>query len=62
MAVGHNTLYAIDTRSRLFAWGIANGGEMGTSDPFQKSSPVQVGTSSWTMVKANRSYVMALRV
>ena len=62
VAVGHNTLYAIDTRSRLFAWGIANGGEMGTSDPFQKSSPVQVGTSSWTMVKANRSYVMALRV
>lgn len=62
VAVGHNSTYAIDSRGRFFAWGLGGGGELGNNSVLSTSSPVQLGTSSFTMVSANRSYVMALRI
>ena len=41
---------AIDIKNRLFTWGENGIGELGSGSTTATSSPVQVGTSSWTAI------------
>jgi alpha-tubulin suppressor-like RCC1 family protein len=50
-----NTL-AIRSDGLLFAWGENGNGNFGDGTITNKSSPIQIGTSSWTFVTASNNY------
>jgi alpha-tubulin suppressor-like RCC1 family protein len=50
----------ITTSGALFAWGYNNRGQLGDGTTVNKSSPVQIGSSSWTMVSAGNQYAMGI--
>ena len=52
---------AIRNDGALFVWGRNDLGQLGTSDTVDRSSPVQIGTSSWTSVNAGSSHSTAIR-
>jgi alpha-tubulin suppressor-like RCC1 family protein len=52
---------AITSDGRLFAWGNGGIGQLGLNSIIQRSSPVQVGASSWTSVSAGSSHTAAIR-
>ena len=53
-------VYAIRSDGALFVWGFNNTGQLGLGDMVNRSSPVQVGTSSWTQVVAGDGYFIGL--
>ena len=67
VSAGGSHSMAIRTDGGLFAWGLNNAGQLGltnivaTGDTTNRSSPVQVGTSSWTVVSAGASHTVALK-
>ena len=44
----------------LFSWGDNSSGQLGLGDITSKSSPVQIGSSSWTMVKTDGVFAIGL--
>ena len=50
VAAGPFTTLGILSTGALFAWGFNGVGNLGLSVTTNRSSPVQVGTSSWTQV------------
>ena len=44
----------------LFTWGLGTSGQLGDGTTINKSSPVQIGTSSWNFVSAGNPYVAAI--
>ena len=65
VSTGAANIYGIDINARLFAWGNNTWGQLGTNNTATvgaRSSPVQVGTSSWAQVAANVTHVTALTV
>ena len=52
---------AVRSDKALFAWGLNASGQLGLNDVVSRSSPVQIGTSSWSMVSAGSSTVTAIR-
>jgi alpha-tubulin suppressor-like RCC1 family protein len=42
--------FGIDSIGRLFAWGANGSGLLGLNSVVNRSSPVQIGTSSWSQV------------
>jgi alpha-tubulin suppressor-like RCC1 family protein len=56
---GHTAAIRID--GALFTWGYNNRGQLGDNTTTSKSSPVQIGTSSWTSVSAGNSHTAAIR-
>ena len=52
---------AIRSDGALFIWGRGQNGPLGTNDTINRSSPVQLGTSSWTAVSVGQSHVAAIR-
>jgi alpha-tubulin suppressor-like RCC1 family protein len=73
VATGDNHTLAIRSDGALFAWGsnsanttggifeLNDSGQLGLGDTVSRSSPVQVGTSSWIQVAAGRSHSAAIR-
>jgi hypothetical protein len=57
---GANFSLAIRSDSGLFSWGRGNEGQLGGGGVFERSSPVQVGTSSWTQVASGGSHALGL--
>lgn len=54
VSVGQLFTAAIKTTFGLFTWGNNNaGGQLGSGDTLARSSPVQVGTSSWTVISCS---------
>ena len=60
---GTNVLFTMAIRSdgTLWGWGRNTNGNLGTNNITNYSSPVQVGTSSWSSVSAGGSHTMAIR-
>jgi alpha-tubulin suppressor-like RCC1 family protein len=54
VSAGTNSTHAIDNTSALYAWGVNNFGQLGDGTTIAKSSPVKIGTSSWSVVSAGR--------
>jgi len=52
---------AIRNDGALFVWGRNQLGQLGLGDTLSRSSPVQLGTSSWTSVDAGNSHSVAVR-
>jgi alpha-tubulin suppressor-like RCC1 family protein len=53
--------YAIRADGALFGWGLGSDGQLGDNSIVTRSSPVQVGTSSWSQVTAGPRWAMAIR-
>jgi len=51
---------AIKSDGKLFTWGYNANGQLGQGDLINRSSPVQVGTSSWTTVSSGVSHMMGI--
>jgi alpha-tubulin suppressor-like RCC1 family protein len=62
VAAGDRHSAAIDTLGRLWMWGFNTSGQLGNSTTVSRSSPVQVGTSSWTSVSVGFNHTLAIRV
>ena len=52
---------AIRSDGLLFAWGFNANGKLGDGTTVDKTSPVQIGSFSWTQVSAGGSHSMAIR-
>ena len=53
-----NTSYALTTSGILWSWGEnSNNGQVGDKSIINRSSPVQVGTLSWSMISAGNTHV-----
>jgi alpha-tubulin suppressor-like RCC1 family protein len=53
--------FAIRSDGTLWAWGRNNNGQLGLNDLIDRSSPVQVGTSSWTFVESGDTSTYAIK-
>jgi alpha-tubulin suppressor-like RCC1 family protein len=57
VSAGDSHMHAIDSQGRLYAWGNATQGRLGHNltggSANNRSSPVQIGTSSWVTVASN---------
>lgn len=53
---------AIRTDGGLFTWGFGGQGQLGDGTTGARSSPVQVGTSSWSAISCGGRAVLAIRV
>ena len=67
ISAGVSHVVGITADNRLFAWGLGTGGQLGLGgsvpvgqDTLARSSPIQVGTSSWSLVVAGLSSTYAL--
>ena len=64
VAAGRSHTAAIRSDGGLFTWGINNNnnaGQLGDGTRTARSSPVQIGSSSWTAVAAGGSHTVAIR-
>ena len=52
VSTGNGVTAAIRNDNLLFMWGLGTGGALGANISTSRSSPVQIGTSSWSMVNA----------
>ncbi|NBO27291.1 MAG: RCC1 repeat-containing protein, partial [Actinobacteria bacterium] len=60
-SLGENSSLAIRTDGILFAWGINSSGQLGDGTTVNKSTPVQIGNSSWIVVSAGFNNNAAIR-
>lgn len=56
-----NSMYGLTSDKRLFTWGLNSVGQLGLNDTVNRSSPVQIGTSSWLTVGAGTFHAHAIR-
>jgi alpha-tubulin suppressor-like RCC1 family protein len=61
IAAGRQTTFVIDSNQRLWAWGSNSQGTLGDGSTGTKSSPVQIGSSSWLQVSAKDGHTLAIR-
>ena len=54
-------MHGIRADGSLWAWGLGTQGQLGLGDTLARSSPVQIGNSSWSQVSAGTSYTIAIR-
>jgi alpha-tubulin suppressor-like RCC1 family protein len=52
---------AIKYDGTLWAWGNNSLGQLGLNNRIHRSSPVQIGTSSWSLVSAGDEHTLAIR-
>ena len=53
---------AIKSNGTLWTWGKNTNGQLGNGNRTSRSSPVQIGTSSWTAIAAGAEHTLAIRV
>jgi alpha-tubulin suppressor-like RCC1 family protein len=51
---------ALTSNNKLFTWGVNNNGQIGDGTFFSRSSPVQIGTSSWSLVTTGGNQTVAV--
>ena len=64
LSAGLSYSTAIDSDSKLYAWGLNTSGQLGLTtngDTINRSSPVQVGVDSWQLVSAGFGHTAAIR-
>ena len=61
IAAGNSVTFVIDSTQKLWAWGNGINGLLGDGTTSSKSSPVQIGSSSWLQVSAKYDTVLAIR-
>ena len=60
VASGNHTLAIANTDGSLWVWGRGNEGQLGDGTTVSKSSPTQLGTSSWTFVSVGASHSVGI--
>jgi len=61
VSIGISHALAIGVDGKLYAWGTNNYGQLGNNDIINKSSPIQIGSSTWIGVHTGLNYSLALR-
>jgi alpha-tubulin suppressor-like RCC1 family protein len=63
VSAGFNHSMAIRSGGSLFAWGQNNQGQLGATEPYggYRSSPTQVGASTWSSVRCGKDHNLAIR-
>jgi alpha-tubulin suppressor-like RCC1 family protein len=61
IAAGSSFTGGITNTGALFMWGVGALGVLGNSATINRSSPIQIGTSSWTAIAAGASVASAIR-
>jgi alpha-tubulin suppressor-like RCC1 family protein len=56
---GTNFCFAIKTDKTLWSWGRNNYGQLGDNTGDNKSSPIQIGSTSWVVVSAGGRHTLA---
>jgi alpha-tubulin suppressor-like RCC1 family protein len=63
ISLGSSFAVAIKSNdSSLWAWGLNSSGQLGDGTTVDKSSPVQIGTNSWSIVSAGNEFVLAIDI
>jgi len=62
IAAGNNYTIAIKNDSTLYSWGLNTSYQLGQGDTTYRSSPVQVGTSSWSQISAGATHSLAIDI
>jgi len=61
VSAGATHSVAIDTSSKLYAWGLNSSGQFGLNDSTNRSAPIQIGLSTnYNTISAGADYTMAL--
>ena len=60
VSAGTSHIVVIRSDGLLFTWGQNTAGQLGDGTTLNKSSPVQIGTGSWTQVTAGASHTVAI--
>jgi alpha-tubulin suppressor-like RCC1 family protein len=60
ISAGASNSLGITGDGRLYAWGFNSSGQLGDDTTINKSSPVQVGTSSWVAVSTGLNHTLAI--
>jgi alpha-tubulin suppressor-like RCC1 family protein len=60
VSAGRSYSLAIRSDSTLFAWGANPNGLLGTGDTLTRSSPIQIGTFSWSQINAGVSHTLGI--
>ena len=58
VSLGYDHSAAIRNDGALFTWGAGSSGKLGNDLTINRSSPVQVGSSSWTGIGAGPGYTV----
>jgi len=62
ISIGTSHLLAIRDNGTLWAWGWNSSGQLGDNTTINKSSPVQIGSSSYSMIFAGNTHSLAITV
>jgi len=62
MSLLGTSTYAIRSDGLLFAWGLNSSGQLGTGDQFNRSSPTQIGNSSWSVISSGSATMYGIDV
>jgi alpha-tubulin suppressor-like RCC1 family protein len=60
VSVYQSTSAAITTDGKLFVWGNNPSGQLGLNDTVNRSSPVQLGALSWSMISVGNNYIAGI--
>ena len=60
VSAGNSTM-AIKIDGTLWAWGLNSYGQLGQNDVVLRSSPTQVGASTWSSVSGGSSFIIAIK-
>ena len=60
VSAGKTHTVALTTDNKLYAWGDNTYGELGDSTTINRSSPVQIGTSSWSQISAGGTHTAGI--
>ena len=60
VSAGKTHTVALSTDNKLYAWGDNTYGELGDSTTINRSSPVQIGTSSWSQISAGGTHTAGI--
>ena len=60
MGAGFSHAAIVSRKGRLYTWGLNNFGQLGDGTTVNKSSPIQIGASSWSIVSGGLEHTLAL--
>ncbi|NDG29198.1 hypothetical protein EB118_03745 [bacterium] len=55
------SMHAVRSDGMLFGWGLNNYGQLGDGTTINRSSPVQIGSSSWSVVTSGRKITLGIK-
>ena len=61
LTMGGNSGAALDNNNLLYTWGLNSSGQIGDNTSISRSSPTQIGSSSWTVISAGQIDIYGIK-